>query len=199
MPVRIPGGIEPRHLAEIREIMEKCLGVLNKFKVMQVNLRLNKSGTEDKLPYFIDWVGVQKVLEILKRDERELDPGLLRFGDDTPSEVNKEALDGSPNTVINRDWTKGMSEKRPQSRVLAQKAGVMYQKIIGIIAEEKNDKDESNTKKRCVGTFTAGFLKKPDDVTEKQIDEDLKEIATSPVSPLVIWIKANLVLGGPFK
>ena len=58
MPVRIPGGIEPRHLAEIREIMEKCLGVLNKFKVMQVNLRLNKSGTEDKLPYFIDWVGV---------------------------------------------------------------------------------------------------------------------------------------------
>jgi hypothetical protein len=199
MPVRIPGGIEPRHLAEIREIMEKCLGVLNKFKVMQVNLRLNKSGTEDKLPYFIDWVGVQKVLEILKRDERELDPGLLRFGDDTPSEVNKEALDGSPSTVINRDWTKGMSEKRPQSRVLAQKAGVMYQKIIGIIAEEKNDKDESSTKKRCVGTFTAGFVKKPDDATEKQIDEDLKEIATSPASPLVIWIKANLVLGGPFK
>lgn len=196
MAVRIPGGIEPRHLAEIREITEKCLNALNKFNVMQVNLRLNKSGTEDKLPYFIDWVGVQAVLDILKRDERELDPGLLRFGDDTPSEVNREALDGAPNTIINRDWTKGMAEKRPQSRVLAQKAGVMYQKIIGIIADEKNG---SVTKKRCVGTFTAGLAKKPDDVMEKQIDEELKEIATSPASPLVIWIKANLVLGGPLK
>lgn len=196
MAVRIPGGIEPRHLAEIREIMEKCLGDLYKFRVMQVNLRLNKSGTEDKFPYFIDWVAVQAVLDILKRDERELDPGLLRFGDDTPSEVNREALDGAPNTIINRDWTKGMAEKRPRSRVLAQKAGVMYQKIIGIIVEEENG---SITKKRCVGTFTAGLVKKPDDLMEKQIDEELKEIATSPASPLVIWIKANLVLGGPFK
>jgi hypothetical protein len=195
MSVKIPSGIEPKHLAQIREIMEERLRHLNeKFKAMQINLRLNKSGTDDKLPYFIDWVGVEDVLDILKRDERELDPGLLRFGDDTPSQVNQEALDGAPNTVINRDWTKGMSEKRPESKVLAPKAGVTYQKIIGIIADDK-----SINKKRCVGTFTAGFLKKPDDAREKQIDEELKDIATSPASPLVKWIEDNLVVGGPLK
>jgi hypothetical protein len=192
--VKIPGGIEPKHLAQIREIMESHLESLNKkFNVMQINLRLNRSETQERAPYFIDWVGVEEVLKIIKRDERELDPGLLRFGDNTPSEVNREALDGVPNTVINRDWTQGMSEKRPESKVLAQKARVMYQKVIGIIAN-----DESVNKNRCVGTFTAGF-KTPDDSKQKQIDDALREIATSSASPLVNWIQTNLVLGGPFK
>jgi hypothetical protein len=197
MPVRIPGGIEPRHLAQVREIMEDCLRGLSKFEVMQVNLRLNKSGTEERLPYFIDWVGVEDVIRILKRDEtRDIDPGLLRFGDNTPSLVNQEALDGALKTIINKDWkTRGFSEKRPESRVLAQKANVMYQKIIGIIA-----KDQSESKTRCVGTFTAGLKEEPKETAK--IDEELKRIAgwtTPPASELVRWIEQNLVLGGPFK
>jgi hypothetical protein len=197
MAVNIPGGIEPKHLADIRKIMEELLRFLNeKFEVMQINLRLNRSGTVDRLPYFIDWVGVKEVLNILKRDERELDPGLFRFGDDTPSEVNREALDGAPNTIIERNWKiRGIAEKRPGSKVLAQKAHVMYQKVIGIIAVDK-----TINLKRCVGTFTAGLRERPDDTT--QLDQELKKIAgwtLPPDSPLVKWIEDNLVLGGPIK
>jgi hypothetical protein len=195
MAVPIPGGIEPKHLADIREIMESILANLEKFKAKQVNLRLNKSAVEEYLPYFIDWVGGQE----LKRDrnEKELDPGLFRFGDNVPSVVYNDTLNAAPKTLIDRDWgTQGIGEKQADSKVLAQKAKLTYQKFIGIIA-----KDEKN-KTRCVGTLTAGFKDKPNDSEAVKIDEEMKKIASWPSFPesnLVTWIQDNLVLGGPVK
>jgi hypothetical protein len=196
MPVEIPRGIEPKHLAHVREIMEENLTNLHKsFDVMQMNLRLNKSGTTERLPYFIDWVGIEEVLDILKHDETELDPGLYRFGDHTPSLINEQAVAGALKQVINKDWkAAGLREKRPESKVLAQKAGVMYQKIIGILAMDEKKQ------RRCVGTLTAGFAGPPHDAGK--IDEELAKLAgwTYPrASRLVDWIETNLVVGGPFK
>jgi len=182
--ISIPGGIEPKHLAEIRQIMEDNLTSLNdQFKVMQIDLRLNRSVTSERLPYFIDWVGVKETLSFLKRDEKDLDPGLFRFGDDTPSDVNKEAVDGA------------LTEKRPGSKALAQKAQVTYQKFIGIIAFDSDPNVNSN---RCVGTFTAGFKQKPNN---NGVDKELERIAgwTKSTSDLVEWIQDNLILGGPLK
>ncbi len=195
--IPIPGGIEPKHLAEIRQIMEDNLTSLNdQFKVMQIDLRLNRSVTSERLPYFIDWVGVKETLSFLKRDEKDLDPGLFRFGDDTPSDVNKEAVDGAPSKIIDRDWkTKGLTEKRPGSKALAQKAQVTYQKFIGIIAFDSDPNVNSN---RCIGTFTAGFKQKPNN---NGVDKELERIAgwTKSTSDLVEWIQDNLILGGPLK
>ena len=59
--------------------------------------------------------------------------------------MTKKLLDGSPNTLVSdsRLHVKGMSEKRPQSRVLSQEGGVMW---LGKIRwdsnqEEKNDQE----------------------------------------------------------
>lgn len=198
MKVTIPNGIEPKHLAAIRDIMGCILNddLQPKFDVKQINLRLHKSRSDDRLPYFIDWVGVDDVMKILKRDETDIDPGLFRFGDSVPSKVNQEAVDGAPNIIIDRDWTQpqSLNEKRPESRLLAQKVNVMYQKVLGIIAF-----DDEKKQNRCVGTFTAGFLRAPGNADD--VNKELKQIAgwTGGQSELVRWIQDNLVLGGPAK
>jgi hypothetical protein len=194
MAVPIPGGIEPKHLADIREIMENILCDLEKFQAKQVNLRLNRSEKEEYLPYFIDWVGVKGLVSV--RSSAELDPGLFRFGDNVPSVVYNATVDAAPKTLVDRDWTQGIGEKQADSKVLAQKAKLTYQKFIGIIAKDGKNKT------RCVGTLTAGFKNKPNDSEAAKIDEEMKKIASWPSFPeskLVTWIQDNLVLGGPVK
>ena len=80
---------------------------------------------------------------------------------------------------------------------MAQKALVMYQKIIGLVA-----KDNSIGKNRGVGTFTMGLREKPDNNTITTIDEELKKIAGWEVpraSILLDYIEAKFILGGPLK
>jgi hypothetical protein len=194
MAVLIPGGIEPKHLAEVREIMRAVLADLNKLNAKQVNLRLNKSEETDYQPYFIDWVGVEELIRL--RSEAELDPGLFRFGDNVSSAVYNEAVAAAPKALVGRDWGKdGIGEKHAESKALAQKAKLKYQRFIGILV-----KDGKNN--RCVGTLTAGFETKPNDGDVGKIDEAMKKIASWPSFPeskLASWIRDNLVLGGPVK
>lgn len=196
MQVLIPGGIGPQHLVGIRECLREILTsqILTKSGVRQVNLRLNESDTTNKLPVFIDWVGVQDVIVLLTRNGQLSDPGLYRFGDKIPSVVYNQTVDSALQNIPARDWTdpKTLSEKRPESKLLAPKVGATYQKFIGIIAGDRNNQ------RRCVGILTVGFSHEPNPV--QQVEDEMRRVASWPPnykSRLVQSIEQNFIVGGP--
>jgi hypothetical protein len=198
-PVSIPNGIGPEHLAGIRH---RLRGILKKFKdidkeVRQVNLRLNESGAVEKLPVFIDWVGDSEVM-IVRENDRHIDPGLHRFGDRIPSKVYVETIDKSVDRtgIPERNWLDPdtLKEKRPESQLLAPKWGATYQKFIGIIADQNNQR-------RCVGTLTVGFSARPEGEKLKRVETEMRRLASwdhDDKSDLVRYIEETFILGGPF-
>ena len=84
-----------------------------------------------------------------------------------------------------------------QSRLVVQKAGLMYQQFIGIIAGQGG-------RRRCVGILTVSFRRKPGKLND--VDAKMREWASWPKNPrskgyskskLVEYIEQRVVLGGP--
>jgi hypothetical protein len=189
-------GITQGHLEGCRKHMVKFLEDLKSAGALHVNLRLNESQTEQKLPVFIDWVGTSETHAILSRQgfpQQDSKSRSHRFGDSLRSVVYETAV-GDPPKIIDRDWCEPgvMKEKTAQSQMLAQRAGAMYQMFVAIKA-----KQDGQT--RCVGLLTAGFPKKLDAKTKKQVEDKMKEWAgwTSARKDLVPFIEATFNLGGP--
>jgi hypothetical protein len=182
----------------IRVVMVKVLKDLQGLGAMQVNLRLNASNKEDRLPVFIDWLGADSVVNKLGAQSgipgAEKDWGLYRLGDGLFSTVYIDAVDKVLKGIVEREWTPETlkKEKKTESQLLIQKASLNYQKFIGIVA---------GSKRRCVGTLTVSFEKKPNVKKLPDIDDKMKQWASWPPklkSELVQKIESNFVLGGPF-
>ncbi|HEY2991029.1 MAG TPA: twin-arginine translocation signal domain-containing protein [Candidatus Binatia bacterium] len=189
-------SITQEHLDNVRKHMAKFLEELKSAGVVQVNLRLNESQTEQKLPVFIDWVGTADTHSVLARQgfpQHNAKSRSHRFGDSIRSVVYETAV-GDPPKIIDRDWCEPgvLKEKTAQSQLLAQRAGAMYQMFIGIVAEQDG-------RRRCVGLLTAGFPKKLDPSKKKQVEDKMKEWAgwTSTRKDLVNYLAGALTLGGP--
>ena len=184
----------------IRKVTEQMLSEFSSLEAGQVNLRLNRSNTNKLLPVFIDWLGIDNVSgELVKKSGvqgKKTDWGYYRLGDGVFSKVYDEAVTNVLKQIVEREWSEKAltEEKKVESQRLVQKAGLNYQKFIGIIAGEKG-------KPRCVGTLTVSFQKKPSSEKLAQIDEKMKKWASWPANPksnLVETIENNFVLGGPF-
>jgi len=196
--VDIGTGVEAKAQLEtkwegIRKITESVLHELKFLGARQVNLRLNQSNNQEKRPVFIDWLALPHVYaRIAKRCEEE-DMGRCRLGEPTPSKVYDAGLATAGKRLIERDWEwkQLLKEKRVESKMAVQKAGLMYQRFIGIIAEESGTQ-------RCAGLLTVSFERKPKKL--KEVDERMKKWASwpgHPKSPLVKYVEENFVLGGP--
>ena len=183
----------------MRSITRSVLAEFRPLGAKQVNLRLNASGTKNKLPVFIDWVAVKEVTDTLTKKSGIKDYGEYRFGDPIPSKVYDEAVNKVGKGIVRRDWkcNQLLREKRVQSRLLVQKAGLMYQQFIGIIAEQGD-------RRRCVGILTVSFRRKPRKLND--VDAKMREWASWPKnlrpkgytkSKLVEYIEERVVLGGP--
>jgi hypothetical protein len=180
----------------MRTILEKEFGA---FGAKQLNLRLNESGAEKPSPVWIDWVGLPAIETKLQEQSTSLkkqSPGDLRLGDTTPAKLYDDAFNNAPKKVEERDWCSQsghlLAEKKVESKLLAQKAGIMYQTTIGIIAQQ-------DKKRLCVGTFAVGFEKKPNAGTLKKVQVKMKELAKwsqNSKSSLVDVIENHFVLGG---
>lgn len=182
----------------IRAVMRNVLKDFQGLGAMQVNLRLNASNKEDRLPVFIDWLGADSVVNKLVAQSgipgAEKDWGLYRLGDGLFSTVYLDAVDKVLKGIVEREWTPETlkKEKKTESQLLIQKASLNYQKFIGIVA---------GSKRRCVGTLTVSFEKKPNVEKLPEIDDKMKQWASWPPKPkseLVQKIESNFVLGGPF-
>jgi hypothetical protein len=201
--VRVKANITPSQWGTawngMRNITRSVLAEFRPLGAKQVNLRLNASGTESKLPVFIDWVAVKEVTDSLTDKSGIRDYGKYRFGDPIPSTVYDQAVDKVGKGIVRRDWecNRLFREKRVQSRLLVQKAGLMYQQFIGIIAEQKG-------RRRCVGILTVSFRQKPRKLND--VDAKMREWASWPKNPrskgyrkskLVEYIEQRVVVGGP--
>lgn len=174
----------------IRSVTAAVLDEFRRLGAKQVNLRLNESGKEDKRPVFIDWVALPKVWSDLAKKSETKDLGKSRLGEGTPSKVYEEALKKAGKGIIERNWKlkQLLKEKRVESKLAVQKAGLMYQRFIGIIAQG-----------RCVGLLTVSFEKKPKKLHE--VDNKMKQWASWPGYPkskLVSYMEENFIFGGPF-
>ena len=201
--VEIGAGMETKKQLEakwegIRGLTE---AVLNDFQVLgakQVNWRLNESHNEDKRPVFMDWLALPRVSDRLaKRRTADGDLGKSRLGETTPSEVYDAGLDRAGKGLIERNWKfkQLLKEKRVESKLLVPKAGLMYQRFIGIIAEEEGGR------RRRAGLLTVSFEKKPKKQKLDEVDKRMKEWASWPGNPkskLVTFIEDHFQLGGPF-
>lgn len=201
--VRVEANITPSQWGAawngMRNITQRVLEEFRPLGAKQVNLRLNASDTESKLPVFIDWVAVKEVTDTLTEKSGIKDYGEYRFGDPIPSKVYDLAVDKVGKGIVRRDWecNRLLREKRVQSRLLVQKAGLMYQQFIGIIAEQEG-------RRRCVGILTVSFRRKPRKLND--VDAKMREWASwprnrrskeHPKSKLVEYIEQTVVLGGP--
>jgi hypothetical protein len=202
--VKVQANIRPEDWGTtwfgVRSITESVLEDLKPLGAKQVNLRLNKSGDPGKHPFFIDWVAVKTVTDKLIKRSGVKDYGKYRFGDPIPSKVYEETLDKvRERLIVERDWNwnRLFREKRVESRLLVQKAGLMHQRLIGIIAEQRGTR-------RCVGTLTVSFKSKPG--KPRDVNAKMKQWASWPKSvnskeclksKLVEYIEEHVVLGGP--
>lgn len=199
----IKSGIKVQQLGgrwkEIRKVTETILKEFEDLGAKQVNWRLNESNTVEKKPVFIDWLAAKEITNRLAAKSGVKDYGEYRLGDSVPSRVYSDGLDGVGKNIVERDWdcTQLLNEKRVESRLLVQKAGLMHQKFIGIIAEQEG-------KRRCAGLLTISFEIRPaksDDVNArmKQWASWPKDLTSRerPKSMLVEFIERSLVLGGP--
>lgn len=202
--VKVQADITPEDWGAVwfgmRSVTESVLEDFKRLGAKQINLRLNKSADAEKRPFFIDWVAVKAITDKLANRSGVKDYGRYRFGDPIPSRVYEEALNKvRERHIVERDWNcnRLFKEKRVESRLLVQKAGLMHQRLIGIIAEQEGTR-------RCVGTLTVSFIKKP--AKPKDVNAKMKQWASWPKSPnskerlkskLVDYIEQHVVLGGP--
>jgi hypothetical protein len=189
----------------IRKRMEEILKELadQNLGAKQINLRLNRSGEDEKKPYFIDWYATKEIVERLEKKAGKFeDIRRNRFGDDEPAAIYDEAVDKAPKAKAERDWLadcgKLVQEKKVGSKLLAPKVGLMYQRFIGIIA------DDQKRQRRCVGTIGVGFETKPDKDALAKVDKTLEKWASWPPNEPSLLVKdmvnvVGLSFGGPKK
>jgi hypothetical protein len=184
----------------LRKHTERILKEFRPLGAKQMNLRLNESEKEAKLPVFIDWIALPSVSAKIAPRSPTDDMGKYRLGEATPSRVYNDGVAQAGKKIIERDWTceQLLKEKRVESKLAVQKAGLMYQKFIGIIAGQKPNW-------RCVGLFTISFEKKPKKAALDEIEQNMKKLASWPENPksdpvkseFVNYLEEVFMLGGP--
>lgn len=181
----------------IRSLTARVLEDFRRLGAKQLNLRLNESNSEEKRPVFVDWVAVKPISDLLMQ-KSGIDVatwGEFRLGDTVPSRVYDEALLAAGRRVIERDWSEGdFREKRVESKLMVQKAGLMYQRFIAIIGGDEGAR-------RSVGLISIAFPTKPNKKKINAIDAKMKEWASWPGFPkseLVRFAEEHFAVGGPF-
>jgi hypothetical protein len=179
----------------LRKNTQAMLKDFQRFGAKQVNLRLNESECETKLPVFIDWIALPRVSARIAKRSPEPDFGKYRLGEATPSKVYIDGVAQAGKKIIERNWTykQLLKEKRVESKLLVPKAGLMYQKFIGIIAGEQGSR-------RCVGLLTVSFAKKPETRILNKVEERMQQWASWPEkskSDLIKYLEEIFILGGP--
>ena len=151
-------------------------------------MRLNQTGT--RVPVFVGWVE-DKDVETLRTERKEPSPGDFskgRLGDTVESKEYTDTL-AAKGAIVERDWCVSLKQKNPKQRALVPRAGVMYQKLIGIVVQEGNVR-------RCVGTLNLGFSSKP--VQMAEVETMMRAWTQEPSSKgLVEFLKTTFKLGGP--
>lgn len=186
-----------------KSLRKRTQDILDDFRPLgakQVNLRLNQSEQEANLPVFIDWIALPSVSAKITKRSPEPDIGKYRLGETTPSKVYSEGVKRAGKKIIERDWTcdRLLKEKRVESKLAVQKAGLMYQKFIGIIAGEK-------AAWRCIGLLTISFEKRPKKAHLDKAEKKMKQLASWPEnsksdpvkSEFVNYLEGVFILGGP--
>lgn len=184
---KIPGGITVEDFIWIRDCLR---GILKEAGARQANVRLNETGEIAPHPFFVGWVGDAE-LEAARIRKNDPDPGLFRFGDDNYGKIYNETVSDGSGAIKERDWRRrGLGEKSMAAKNLAQEAGVLYQKFIGILVDQGD-------LRRCIGTLTVGFAHKPNGRNKGRTESVMKKWAQDPRSKLVSFLKNNYELGGP--
>lgn len=181
----IHGDITSKDFETMRDHL---LAILKDTGAAVVNMRLNETGRQDPAPVFVGWVE-DETLRKRRRDRREPDPGFTRFGDTVAAKEYTETI-SAKGVIQDRDWRERLHEKSPEQKALVPRAGVMDQKLIGIIAQEGNVR-------RCVGTLNLGFRKRPDAQAVQKAEKVMRHWAQDQNSKLVTFLKTNFQLGGP--
>jgi hypothetical protein len=182
----------------LMEIQRTLIMVLKTFpaEVKQANLRLNVSDKDEPHPVFVGWVGPEIMGTLIERTDdprlkEELrDVGLYRLGDGIPSDVYQETFTAQKKRIVERDWYKQLAEKKIESKLLVQKAGLMYQRFAGIYTV-------ADGITRCVGMLTISLKDKPSQLD--MIDRNLQELTDGErkaKSPLLDMINNRFVLQG---
>lgn len=197
--------VNEMHLDDLtwQNLRDRTKGILKEFRThgaRQVNLRLNESEQEQTRPVFIDWVALPSITARIARRSLESDIGKYRLGEGTPSKVYDEGVAFAGKKIIERDWkcNELLREKRVESKLAVQKAGLMYQRFIGIIGGDRGNW-------RCVGLLTVSFEKRPKRADLDEVDKKMKRLASWPEKPksdpvksdFVKYLEAVFVLGGP--
>lgn len=184
----------------LRAHTQEVLKDFQRLGAKQVNLRLNESEREDPLPVFLDWLALPGISAKIAKRSPQTDIGRYRLGETTPSKVYNDGIAQALKQIIERDWTCDLllKEKRVESKLVVQKAGLMYQTFIGIIAEV-------NGNWRRVGLLTVSFEKKPKKADLDEVKKKLHNWASWPADPkstpvkskLVDYLEEVFILGGP--
>ena len=186
---KIPGGITPEEFMAVRKFL---LLILKQSGSNQVIMRLNKTGERNPHPVFVGWVQDDALVKTrTQNDKNQPDPGLFRFGDTNYSKVYHETVYSGRGVIKERSWEQSDAEKDDHAKSLGPKAGVQYQRYIGIAVGDGKSR-------RCVGTVSVGFFRKPNTVRiKKRIDPVLRSWAVGADSDLIKLLKNNFAVGGP--
>ncbi|HEV8720918.1 MAG TPA: hypothetical protein VGW77_09800 [Candidatus Binatia bacterium] len=187
----IPGGLTLEDFVKIRDILRK---ILDETDAEIVNMRLNKTDKANAAPVFVGWVESERVKN-LRLQRNEPDPGFCRLGDTVSAREYEETLnrtvkDQKP-AILDRDWCDRLHEKSPEQKALVPRAGVMYQKLIGIVVDQGGVR-------HCVGTLNFGF-NRPTDAQKSSVERRIKDLAQGEKSELSTYLKEefNFEFGGP--
>ena len=179
----IPGGITPEHFLDIRNYLSD---ILEKTHAMAVNMRLNETGTIHPAPVFVGWVESQDLAKKRASANRP-DPGLFRFADTIRSKEYTETV-LARGAIRERDWRVQISQKSSDQKKDLPATGVMYQKLIGIMVNQRGVR-------RCVGALNLGFSRKPDGKVLQNAEKVMKLYANNPRSELITFLRNNFELG----
>lgn len=180
---KIPGGITPEQFMEIRKHLLK---ILENSRAAVVNMRLNETGTVQFAPVFVGWVEEKSVAE--KRASANIpDSGLFRFADSMRSKEYADTVMAN-GTIVERDWTKQLSEKSGDQKKLLPVSGIQFQKLIGIMVDHDGGR-------RCIGALNLGFKAKPGGAEATNADTIMTQNATTSSSELIRYLKDNFELG----
>jgi len=172
--------------------------ILSDTGARQATLRLNKSGTDDVIPYFIGTVQHADTKRIRIANGIP-DPALSRFAYSNSSNEYREAVKktvagNSRDLVVEKNWRDSVSPdydwrtKDMGSKGYARDSGITYQIYIGI-----------KVGTRCVGMLAVGFSSKPDNYVIQEVVRKITQWArgTSPNNSLVDYLMNAFDLGGP--
>lgn len=187
----IPGGITLEDFVKIRDILRQ---ILHETGAEIVNMRLNMSDKAGAAPVFVGWIENERVKK-LRLQRNEPDPGFYRLGDSVAAKeyeetINRTVKDQKP-AILDRDWCGSLHEKSPEQKALVPRAGVMYQKLIGIVVDQRGVR-------HCVGTLNFGF-KTPTDAEASKVKTVINDLSRGENSNLSKYLKEefNFEFGGP--